>query len=125
MIEQLKAVSMTVSQEDINAYAKLTDDFNPLHVDPAFAAATPMGNTIAHGTLSLNLIWQALARTFDSSLLNRLDLDVRFLKPLYAGGTITAGGQRNPDDPDQYDVWIKDQQGTSLISGHIRLSHTK
>lgn len=125
MIEQLEEVSMTVSQENINAYAELTDDFNPLHVDPAFAAGTPMGNTIAHGTLSLNLIWQSLARSFDKSLLERFDVDVRFLKPAYAGGTIIAGGQRNADEPHQYDVWVKDPQGSTLISGYVTLSQTK
>lgn len=125
MIEQLEEVSMTVSQEDINIYAELTDDFNPLHVDPAFAATTPMGNTIAHGTLSLNLIWKSLARTFDKEVLTRIDLDVRFLKPLYAGGTIVAGGRRSQDNANEYEVWIKDQHGLQLIGGHVRLTNKK
>lgn len=121
MKDYLEEVSMVVSQADIDTYAELSDDFNPLHVDPEFAARTPMGNTIAHGTLSLNLIWQSLARSFDAATLARIDLDVRFLKPLFAGGAIVAGGRRSPEHPDRFEVWVKGADGTALIAGHARL----
>ncbi|WP_041654223.1 MaoC family dehydratase [Achromobacter xylosoxidans] len=122
MTPTLEAVSMTVTQADIDLYAELTNDFNPLHVDPAFAAATPMGGTIAHGTLSVNLIWQSLARTFGAGALERFDLDIRFLKPLHAGSLITAGGERLADSPGHYDVWVKDTGGVALIAGQVALA---
>ncbi len=55
---------MEIDQAAINAYARITDDFNPIHTDPTFAATTPMGGVIAHGTMSLNLIWQMAAQNF-------------------------------------------------------------
>lgn len=122
MTQRLEEVSMRVTQADIDIYAELTDDFNPLHVDPAFAATTPMGGTIAHGTLSVNLIWQSLARSLGAAALARIDLDIRFLKPLLAGGAITAGGQPDAAEPHRYEVWVKGADGATLIAGHARLA---
>ncbi|WP_033466241.1 MaoC family dehydratase [Bordetella bronchiseptica] len=122
MTQRLEEVSMRVTQADIDIYAELTDDFNPLHVDPAFAATTPMGGTIAHGTLSVNLIWQSLARSLGAAALARVDLDIRFLKPLFAGGAITAGGQPDAAEPGRYEVWVKGADGATLIAGHARLA---
>lgn len=113
-------VRMTVEQGDINAYARLTDDFNPLHVDPEFAAKTPMGATIAHGTLSISLIWQFLVRRFGPDVLDQIDLDIRFLKPVFAGETLVAGGQASSDDPQLFDVWVKGEDGSVRIAGNVR-----
>lgn len=121
MKPHLEEVSMTVTQADIDIYAELTDDFNPLHVDREFAAKTPMGGTIAHGTLSVNLIWQSLARTFGADALEHVDLDIRFLKPLFADSTVTAGGRRVPDSPDTFEVWVNGPDGSSLITGQARV----
>ncbi|NYT22039.1 MaoC family dehydratase [Alcaligenaceae bacterium] len=121
MKHTLQEVSMVVTQADIDRYAGLSNDFNPLHVDPAFAATTPMGKPIAHGTLSVNLIWQMLARNFDVGLRAPIQLDIRFLKPLFAGDSATAGGQADPTQAGRYEVWVKGADGTPLISGHAEL----
>lgn len=121
MREELETVSMTISQANIDSYAALTNDFNPLHVDPEFAAGTAMGKTIAHGTMSVNLIWQALARSFDSNTLGRIDLDIRFLKPLFAGDDIEAGGRADPEQPGRYQVWVNGSDGAPAIAGHAVL----
>jgi acyl dehydratase len=47
---------LTIDQERINLFAEATGDFQFIHVDPAKAAQTPFGGTIAHGFLSLSLI---------------------------------------------------------------------
>src|SRR4030066_980975 len=41
----------TVTEADVVAFAGLSGDFNPLHTDSTFAAATPFGERIAHGML--------------------------------------------------------------------------
>jgi len=118
MKEQLETVAMTVTQEHINQYAELTQDFNPLHVDPGFAAGTPMGRTIAHGTMSLNLIWLALARSLDKDSLGRVDLDIRFAKPVFAGTTLEAGGRLEKGSASGcYEVWVNGPDGTAVITG--------
>jgi acyl dehydratase len=47
--------SVTVTEEMILAYAKLTGDFTPVHVDEAYARTTPFGTRVAHGLLGLSL----------------------------------------------------------------------
>jgi acyl dehydratase len=47
---------IVVTQPMIDAFAGVTRDGYFLHVDPARAAATPMGTTIAHGMLTLSLL---------------------------------------------------------------------
>jgi acyl dehydratase len=46
----------TLSQEQVDAFADLTDDHNPIHVDPKFAESTPFGTTIVHGYFTLALL---------------------------------------------------------------------
>jgi acyl dehydratase len=47
---------VTVDQKRIDAFADVTDDHQYIHVDPARAAETPFGGTIAHGLLVLSLL---------------------------------------------------------------------
>ncbi len=46
----------TVTQEQINTFAKCTHDEQFIHVDPEAAKKTPFGTTIAHGFLSLSML---------------------------------------------------------------------
>jgi acyl dehydratase len=46
---------LLITQEAIDAFAETTGDRYWIHVDPARAAATPFGSTIAHGLLTLSL----------------------------------------------------------------------
>jgi acyl dehydratase len=47
---------IAVDQERIDSFAEATEDRQFIHVDPAAAAATPFGSTIAHGFLTLSLL---------------------------------------------------------------------
>ena len=47
---------LLVDQHRIDAFAEATEDRQFIHVDPAAAAQTPFGGTIAHGFLSLSLL---------------------------------------------------------------------
>jgi len=119
---ELHTVSLTVTEEVIRAYAELTNDFNPIHLDAEFAAKTPMGRPIAHGTLSLCLIWQCLERNFGAEVLADLDLQVRFIQPVYVGDVITACCQATEAAPDQHKVSVHGQDGSKRIVGTVTLN---
>lgn len=56
---------ITISQDDVNRYADLSQDRNPIHIDPDAAAKTPFGGTIAHGYLTLSLVVPLMADIFE------------------------------------------------------------
>lgn len=117
---QLQPVSSPVSATGIADYAELTQDFNPIHLDPDFAKGTPMGGVIAHGTFCLNLLWQSLAQTLGGTrALCGGDLAVRFVKPVRIGDCVTAHGQltSRPGGDDYYEVWVSNTAGIKVISG--------
>ena len=117
-----QATTLPVTQDGIRAYAELTDDFNPIHLDPEFAAKTPMGGVIAHGTMSLCLLWKALADHFGPEVFDELELDARFVKPVRIGETLAAGCQARADDAQVYDVWVRGDDGTERVTGSVRVN---
>ncbi|CAO3438327.1 MaoC family dehydratase [Azospirillum argentinense] len=117
-IDRLTPVTKRIDRAAIRLYAELTDDFNPIHVDPDFAATTPMKGIIAHGLLSVNLLWQSVRRSLGEAAVSGATLDIRFLRPVREDDVVTAGGQRRTDG-DGYDVWIDNQHGETVIAGRI------
>ena len=47
---------LTFSQADFDAFATLSGDDNPIHVDPDFSARTRFGRTVAHGALLCSVL---------------------------------------------------------------------
>ena len=45
-----------VTKEKVAAFAEISGDHNPIHLDDAYAATTPFGACIAHGYLTLSLV---------------------------------------------------------------------
>jgi acyl dehydratase len=85
-----------ISQERIDRFAAATDDFQFIHVDPAKAAMTPFGGTIAHGFLTLSLI-PLLREKSDvprpdgvKMAVNYGGNKVRFLTPVRSGKRVRA-----------------------------------
>ena len=84
---------ITVDQARIDAFARITEDEQFIHVDPERARATPFGGTIVHGFLTLSL---ASAMSYDAvAPLDGVVMGVnygfdklRFLAPVPAGSNI-------------------------------------
>jgi acyl dehydratase len=82
------AIARTVTERDIDAFAEISGDANPLHVDAGFAHQTRFGRRVVHG---------ALAASFVSAALTRLGIghvyvsqQTRFRRPVFPGDTLTA-----------------------------------
>lgn len=67
--EDFPAVTDTVTQDGIDAYAEISGDFNPLHVDPQAAAASEFGGIIAHGPIALHAFFRAATQWLGSDAL--------------------------------------------------------
>ena len=80
--------SRTISEEDINTFAALSGDFNPVHVSEEYAKKTYFKGRIAHGTISIGLLSAAMAKLPGLPIF--LGQDIKFLRPVRIGDTITA-----------------------------------
>lgn len=121
-MNNLSTAELRIDQQVIAAYAELTGDFNPIHLDPVFASTTAMGGVIAHGTMSVGLIWQSLEQTLGGQSLPHIDMDIRFIKPVRIGDHLIAGGHRQAESKDTFDVWVKEaRDGEARIVGTATL----
>jgi len=119
---QLTPSTKHVDFDTIMKYAAVTNDYNPIHVDKEFAARSPMGGIIAHGTMSVALIWQALKNTLGVQALNRIHLEIRFVQPVRIDDDVTGGGElRAGSEPPAYDVWVPNAKGQDVIKGTATL----
>jgi 3-hydroxybutyryl-CoA dehydratase len=116
-------VERTITQEQIAAYAEASGDHNPIHIDAAFAAATPFGGTIAHGMLVLALIGEAMHEAHGHDWLSRGRLKVRFKAPTRPGDTVIASATstKETDDAIEYAVQCAKQDGDVLIEGRASI----
>ena len=82
--------SMTITGEKIDTFAELTGDFNPIHVDEAYAKTTMFGGRIAHGALSASLISAVLGNDLPGPGAVFVELNLRFRRPAMIGDEVTA-----------------------------------
>ena len=86
----LSPVERTINQARLDAYARASGDFNPLHLDPGFAATTQFGGIVAHGMLTLALISENMAEAFGRDWLDSGALKVRFKGAAYLGDHLST-----------------------------------
>jgi len=88
-----------MTQERVNRFADVTEDHNPIHVDPEFAKNTPFGGTIAHGFLTLSMLapisQELLNVTGATASINYGTDKVRFPAPLPVGARFRGSGVLN------------------------------
>ena len=121
--DALPTVERTVSQSDIDRYAEAAGDFNPVHVDPEFAATSPFGSTIAHGMMVASTVSQVLTAAFGSAWLETGRLKIRFRAPVRPGDTTVSTGRvtsvKSEDGATRVvcTVAVRNQDGEDAITG--------
>jgi 3-hydroxybutyryl-CoA dehydratase len=83
-------ISKTITEEVINDFARATGDFNPIHLDQAYAEKTIFKGRIAHGLLSVGLLSSILGNILPGHGTIYLSQEVKFLAPVRIGDTLTA-----------------------------------
>ena len=119
-------VTRTAGDADIRAFADVSGDHNPVHLDEAFAATTPFGGRIAHGMLSgawisaliagelpgpgsiylsQTMVFKRPVRIGDEVITPPLD-NGTILRPVKIGDAVTVRAEVTAVDPDKRRVTL-------------------
>lgn len=71
------------SQDEVNRFAEVTGDKNPVHTDAAYAATTMFKRPIMHGMLSASLFSKVFGTLFPGEGTIYLKQSLSFMKPMY------------------------------------------
>jgi len=115
------AKSRVVTDELIRAFAEVSGDFNPIHLDEDFAAGTRFGKRIAHGMLSGAFISAVLGYEFRERRIVYLSQTMRFISPVFIGDTVTTVATVKSIREDKgivtLDTVCSNQDGRTVIEG--------
>ena len=115
----------TLTQADINAFAAVSGDTNPAHLDPAYADATLFHGVIAHGMWGGALISALLGTVFPGPGTIYLEQALHFSKPVRLGDTVTVTVTvvaRNDDNKSlELDCQVVKQTGERVLYGAARV----
>jgi 3-hydroxybutyryl-CoA dehydratase len=84
------SLTRKVTDADIRAFADLSGDHNPIHLDDGYAATTRFGQRIAHGMFGASLISAVIGNELPGTGSIYLSQTLKFLAPVYLGDTVTA-----------------------------------
>ncbi|MGH1422922.1 MAG: MaoC family dehydratase [Hyphomonas sp.] len=80
----------TITEDDIQKFAEVSGDFNPLHMDEEFASKTVFGQRIAHGALTASYISGILGNNLPGPGAIFVGLSMRFKRPVLIGDSVTV-----------------------------------
>ena len=89
-VGQSATSTRTLSEADVLAFAQVTGDHNPVHVDSKAAAQSAFGERIVHGMLTASLLSALLASELPGPGAIYLSQTLNFLRPVKLGDTVTA-----------------------------------
>jgi 3-hydroxybutyryl-CoA dehydratase len=98
-IGQTAELRRTVTAPDIEAFAAVTGDNNPIHLDEAYAAATQFKGRIAHGMLSAGYISAVLGTRLPGPGAIYVSQTLNFRRPVRIGDEVTAEVKVTAIDP--------------------------
>jgi acyl dehydratase len=110
----------TVSAAEVDAFGKLSGDLNPLHMNDRFATESIFGGRIVHGMLSAALV-SATHTALTGPGFVYVGQELRFLRPLFIGETITITVTVIEKKPAKrvliMDTMIRNQDGKAILGG--------
>ncbi|MBX7172826.1 MAG: MaoC family dehydratase [Pyrinomonadaceae bacterium] len=115
----------TVTDELIRAFAEVSGDYNPIHLDEEFAKNTRFGKRIAHGMLSGAFISAVLGNEFKDLKIIYLSQTMRFTAPVFIGDTVTTTATITNIREDKNIVTCEtvctNQNGETLVTGESKI----
>ncbi|MGH7397832.1 MAG: MaoC family dehydratase [Candidatus Rokuibacteriota bacterium] len=111
----------TVTSHEVELYAQITGDRNPLHFDAEFASRTRFGRLVAQGGIAAGMLHALVAMDLPGPGTVFMSQALKYLAPTYLGDTLTAEVEvlaLKPDKPVcQLRAVITNQDGVVLLEG--------
>ena len=124
-IGQSASVTKTVSESDVYAFAGITGDFNPAHIDAVYAEKTFFKERIAHGMLAASFISTVLGMYLPGPGTVFVSNSVSFTAPVRFGDTITATcevAEKLEKGKVRLKAVVTNQNGDTVITGESVVS---
>lgn len=91
-VGQKASFARTIADSDVQAFAELSGDHNPLHMDAAFAAGTKFGGRVVHGMLVASFFSTLVGMHLPGRRALFLSQQLRFPSPVRIGDRLTFSG---------------------------------
>jgi len=119
----------TVTETDVYLYAGITGDFNPAHINAAYAAQTFFKTRIAHGMLTGGFISTVVGTLLPGPGTIYVRQELNFLAPVRIGDTITARAEVLERFVEKNRLRLRttctNQDGTLVVDGQATVSPPK
>ena len=110
----------TITEADVFAFAGITGDFNPIHVNLEFAKNSMFGRRVAHGMLTASLVDQTLTNLGGLGTIH-MSQTVKFLAPVFIGDTVTVVSEVTGKNEEKSRMTVKsvitNQEGKNVLEG--------
>jgi 3-hydroxybutyryl-CoA dehydratase len=110
----------TITEADVFAFAGVTGDFNPIHVNAEFAKNSMFGKRVAHGMLTASLVNQTLTNLGGLGTIHMSQM-VKFMAPVFVGDTVTVTSEVVGKNDEKNRMTVKsavtNQEGKSVLEG--------
>ena len=109
----------TPTQAEFDAFAKVSGDDNPIHVDPEFSARTRFGRTVSHGMLIYSKLWGLLRRARPDA--RQVGQQLMFPNPSFVGEAIDLEVEQIA--PNRFSVRAtRSADGAALLVGEAEVA---
>lgn len=119
------STSKQITDEVVRAFAELSGDYNPIHLDEEFAKTTMFGKRIAHGMISGALISAVLGYQLKERKVVYLSQTMKFIAPVFIDDTVTATATVTNIREDKPIVTIEcvctNQDGKTVVTGEGKI----
>jgi 3-hydroxybutyryl-CoA dehydratase len=113
---------------EVEAYAKLSGDVDPLHMDEEFAARTPFGRRVVPGILTAGMVSMVHTQLTGPGFAS-VGQELRFPEPLFIGETVTCEvtviGKKEAKQILILDTMVRKKTGEAVLSGLSALKKLK
>ena len=124
-VGETASLTKTFTENDVRTFADISEDHNPIHIDPEFAATTRFERCIVHGMLTAGMISAVLGMQLPGPGCIYLKQELNFRAPVYFGDTITAKvivkNVREDKPIITLETVCTNQDGTTVIDGEAIL----